>query len=464
MCSVSNRRAILDKASCEAAATSLGLDDVTAYEVTASSYPPGCFNSASGSLYFRTAGSAGQCSSSYPCLCITAPDCTQTDGTTLNTGVCLCGGTACTDTTGLFCTASTSTCRHPACTAVDGSAANDASCACGTAECTSETGLFCTASTSTCSNGENLAVTSGSGCTISGNCFQSLNFPNDYGNTESCSVTVQSVLDGETLFSFAFDTELCCDELIVGDTTYAGTSGPSNVAVSVNDVITWSSDESDQKSGFQVCLVGACLQTDGSQANSDVCKCGTAACTAASGLFCTESTSTCSPHAPCTAVDGAAANDASCVCGTTDCTASNGLFCTALTNTCSQYPACSVTDGSGANDASCVCGTTDCTSVTGLVCTATTSTCSPYPACSDNDGSAANAESCVCGSVTCKNATGLICNAEKSQCGHECASLTTVDGGAHTCFVTSSVVGCSVALNMCDLVTIKHAYNARGTC
>jgi len=186
---------------------------------------------------------------------------------------------------------------------------------------------------------DKFAVTSGSGCTTSGNCFESLNFPNDYGKSESCSVTVQSVLAGESLYSAAFNTESGDDKLIVGSTTYSGTSGPSNVAVSVNDVITWSSDGGTQKSGFQVCLVAACLQTDGSQANSDACRCGTAACTAAVGLFCTSSTNTCSPYVSCSVVDGSSVNSESCACGTTDCTAaSNGLFCRSSTNTCSSFP------------------------------------------------------------------------------------------------------------------------------
>ena len=40
--SVSNRKPILDKAACEAAATSMGLDDVEAYEESVSFNPPGC--------------------------------------------------------------------------------------------------------------------------------------------------------------------------------------------------------------------------------------------------------------------------------------------------------------------------------------------------------------------------------------------------------------------------------------
>tara|TARA_B110000858_G_scaffold117035_1_gene133631 strand:+ start:140 stop:1303 length:1164 start_codon:yes stop_codon:yes gene_type:complete len=180
--------------------------------------------------------------------------------------------------------------------------------------------------------GAEIAVTSGTGCTVNGACFQSLNYPNDYGADESCSITVQSVLAVETLSSAAFNT---ADELIVKGEQYSGTNGPSNVAVSVNDVFTWSSDMYGHRSGFEVCLVGECLYTGGSQANDDACRCGTAACSSSTGLFCTSSKNSCR-HAACSVADGSSVNAGNCACGTSDCTSSNGLFCTSSINTCHQ--------------------------------------------------------------------------------------------------------------------------------
>jgi hypothetical protein len=58
-------------------------------------------------------------------------------------------------------------------------------------------------------------VTAGTGCTTHGACFQSLNYPNNYGASETCSVTVSSVLAGETLSSLAFNTESVWDKLVV---------------------------------------------------------------------------------------------------------------------------------------------------------------------------------------------------------------------------------------------------------
>ena len=79
MCnSVSNRELLPDKAACEAAATSMGLDDVVADDVQSGmrgSYPPGCFQSNNGRLVFNTMStSTASCTSNSDfCLCITSP-------------------------------------------------------------------------------------------------------------------------------------------------------------------------------------------------------------------------------------------------------------------------------------------------------------------------------------------------------------------------------------------------------
>jgi len=142
--SVSNRKPILDKAACEAAATSMGLvasvDDV-GFDLG----PLGCYVEG-GSLKFKNNGPVGgPCTSVDFCLCVAASDyCTQINGTTSNTDACLCGGTGCTPDSGLFCTASTNTCSpYASCTVGDGSTVNSDSCACGTNDCTAATGLFC---------------------------------------------------------------------------------------------------------------------------------------------------------------------------------------------------------------------------------------------------------------------------------------------------------------------------------
>ena len=235
-------------------------------------------------------GQDGQDSAPQPC--------TNKNGTAVNSESCACGTSVCTSATGLFCLASLSTCNTKImCSVSDGSSINSGNCACGTSDCDASTGLFCSALSNTCgevATSNKFVVTAGTGCTTNGACFQSLNYPNNHGEDEQCSITVQSVSAGETLNSLAFNTESCCDKLIVKGTEYDGTTGPSGVAVAVNDVFTWSSDGSEQRSGFEVCLFGACLETGGSEANADTCGCGTAACSSSTGLFCTAATNTCS--------------------------------------------------------------------------------------------------------------------------------------------------------------------------
>eukprot|EP00976_Prorocentrum_cordatum_P096192 1190467-Prorocentrum_minimum.AAC.3 len=59
-----------------------------------------------------------------------------------------------------------------------------------------------------------------------GRCFQSPNYPSNYGNSESCVIRVNAASVLEVL---AFTTESCCDSLQVNGVWYAGTDGPAVV-------------------------------------------------------------------------------------------------------------------------------------------------------------------------------------------------------------------------------------------
>jgi len=91
-------------------------------------------------------------------------------------------------------------------------------------------------------------VVSGSGCTIDGDCIQSNNHPQDYGNSAQCSIqlygNIQVSVD-------AFNTESRYDLLTVGGTRYSGSNGPPSGSYSGS--ITWSSDRSITKSGWKLC-------------------------------------------------------------------------------------------------------------------------------------------------------------------------------------------------------------------
>ena len=255
----------------------------------------------------------------------------------------------------------------------------------------------------------------GSGCTASGNCFKSLNYPSNYGSEESCFITVQNT---GTLSSVAFDTYSSSDYLEIGEKKYSGTNGPTNVAVSENDVIKWRSDSWGQKSGFEVCftLTFSCSITDGSTVNNKDCVCGTSECDSTTGLVCTVSTNTCSHPAVCSVIDSSSLNTEACACGSTDCDSSTGLMCTASENICSHPAACSIIDGSSINTKDCECGSNVCDSSTGLFCLASTNQCNTKRMCSSIYGKTINSENCACGSSDCDSSSGLFCLNLKNQC------------------------------------------------
>ena len=86
-----------------------------------------------------------------------------------------------------------------------------------------------------------------------GDCFQSPNYPLDYGDNEACTITVN--FDG-FLEVQAFGTEAGFDELLVNADYYSGTDGPHGVEVAAASTISWSSDVSDVDTGFQICRTG----------------------------------------------------------------------------------------------------------------------------------------------------------------------------------------------------------------
>lgn len=90
-------------------------------------------------------------------------------------------------------------------------------------------------------------VTSGSGCTKTGNCIQSNNHPGSYGNSEECTIDANNV----AFTVDAFSTESGYDFLTVGGVQYAGTTGPTSG--SYRGVISWSTDSSVTNSGWKLC-------------------------------------------------------------------------------------------------------------------------------------------------------------------------------------------------------------------
>lgn len=87
-------------------------------------------------------------------------------------------------------------------------------------------------------------------------CIKSPNYNNGavpYGINQSCEFVICSA---QTMEVLAFNTEENYDYLYVNGIGYHGTSGPSNQIPSMGSTITWTSDYSQQRSGWEICASG----------------------------------------------------------------------------------------------------------------------------------------------------------------------------------------------------------------
>ena len=94
-------------------------------------------------------------------------------------------------------------------------------------------------------------ITSTGGCPITddGQCVTTPNFPRNYGDSETCSITVAQ---GKTVSATDFETERHWDKLTINGVVYSGTDGPQSVQPT--RAITWSSDRSHNEGGWKLCV------------------------------------------------------------------------------------------------------------------------------------------------------------------------------------------------------------------
>ena len=295
-------------------------------------------------------------------------------------------------------------CLLAPCSNTDGTAANYGPCQCGTTGCTSETGYFCDQNTCSehASSQQKFAETVNCDGSIitDGPCFQSKNYGtgNTYGNNEFCELRVRNVVAGETMSSITFDME-STDFIKIKDTYYTGDTGPQNVAVNNNDIISWSSDNNvGPYYGFKICLLASCSNTDRTAANANDCQCGNTQCTSETGLFCNSIDNQCSSFS-CRTVPG----------GT--CTDCDVHGCTAVT--------CDMGKGNADNDATNGCEVS-CATVTGGTCTA----------CTTADASGCTAVTCDMGKGNADNDATNGC--EVSTCATDFSTPNSIPGGANT--------------------------------
>ena len=95
-------------------------------------------------------------------------------------------------------------------------------------------------------------ATTGS-CTTDGTCFQSPNYPADYGSSQTCTIAVDSTA---LLLVSTFRTENNYDYLTVNGLRFTGTSSPAGQTVNAGTTIQWYSDGSVTDSGFRICSDG----------------------------------------------------------------------------------------------------------------------------------------------------------------------------------------------------------------
>ena len=306
----SNRAPIPDKAACEAAAASLGLDDVTAFEDSDSDYPPGCFwRTGTDSLWYNTrSASTASCTSTHSvfCLCGTAPDCTHTNGATLNTDACFCGNVFCTESTGLIC----------------------------------------------------YSTYGGGSCRKTG--FGSFGYTKEAGNTTCGSESNRGLILDKAACEAAATSLLGLDDVVSNVLSYNRVSHPpgcfwSGSSLYYNKLST-STASCTSYSDFCLCIAAPdCTHTNGVTSNTDTyCLCGGTGvrCTAASGLFCTSSVSFCSKTpgtastvdgitaSPCSVSDGSLPNKGDlspCICRNDQsamaCTEETGTYCVSMAET-----------------------------------------------------------------------------------------------------------------------------------
>ena len=72
----------------------------------------------------------------------------------------------------------------------------------------------------------------------------------NYQNGEECTIVANQAMIVNTV---AFKTESTYDTITIGDHSYSGGMGPSNVLMSAGDMLMWSSDGSISDIGFTIC-------------------------------------------------------------------------------------------------------------------------------------------------------------------------------------------------------------------
>ena len=361
------RGRVSDVATCLSAVTSLVPPDETqtysVYEVYDEAYfdstgtiwepmPPGCsFRYGVDTLndygviisFNHNLASATDCSS-QSCVCVSAPECSKTNGDAPNSAFCLCGKAGCSKAnwkgdvksgSGLRCYKSINTCGDgPLCSNTNGTKINDATCQCGTNECIFESsgsgGKYCKSSTSECSD---IPI-----CNQTNGLLSNVKAPCQCGSTACTTEDTGMFCDSELKIGNAIGSS-------VGSTDITSQTDTSSSYLSIQ--VRWGAPSGTCSSK----PILKCTHTDGKKKNEQTCVCGigkynvipnethkyrTIGCNA--GSYCTNPLGYCTALDTCTITDGALPNSEDCSCFVEECIADalTGLVCDAASKSCAQ--------------------------------------------------------------------------------------------------------------------------------
>jgi len=501
--------AVRDKASCEAVATSMGLSDVAADDFgPVSGNPPGCYRRYNSKflIFNPNLDSTATCNLAglaYSCICINAPTCPNTDGSTTNASPCLCGNTICTS--GNYCYGEGSLCSTNSitniCSIKDGSVENSGPCQCGKVGCTASTGLICysTNGGGSCRKQDvglfGYPIVTGWCQGLSGQSSipdkascEAAATSNGYSDVTAKVVSASSAppgcflkTDGQLYFNtLSTSTRQCstypnkqCVCISAPECVHTDGVTSNDALCGCGGVVCAEQTGMVCSKSPDTCSFPSCENIDATGENPAVCECGSATCSpSTTGRYCYKLENICrdipmdeylllpvNGANRCTNTSGILENPAECACGNSLCDIASGLFClesSYIDGTCVKSTLCTITDGT--NEANCMCGSNECTSNvdgtgTGLICNA--GTCSRPADCTEGE----NAASCSCGTVDCTSNTGLFCSLSENKCRKKPCDVTngsSTNDGACECSTVSTKFQNLVSSYPIETVTVDN--------
>ena len=342
------------------------------------------------------------------------------------------------------------------------------------------------------------------------NCFQTVNYPDDYEIDKTCTILVNDPGDLDVIaFDVEFDSvsQTCkYDYLEFHGTKYCYNmehtgyqwSIPTNPQVTTGDTISWKSDDMEVRKGFKMCHKAPLPLVEGAPFAITA---GNDACELVDNSNCFQTKDYPNVYAlgkTCTITMNKAGKlnvlgfgveyvsiencdrshltvHSSKYCGTTgpngvNMNTNDTISWKSLLIGSDTYSSkkgfkicyivdCNITNGTFANANECLCDLNPCTASSGLFCQWSLKKCGKFATCLERSGSVANAKNCSCGTADCTTSTGLFCRESINKCGVAPCIVTNgtvANDAACTCgtadCTTSTGLFCRASVNNCNMV------------